>query len=921
MVGALVPSAVVVSGVITGLTYGIMAIGVILIYRSNRVINLATAAMGGFGAAAAARLMVNDHWSYWGAFAVAVAIGAVVGLAVDLVVVRRLFDVPRVIVMVATIGVAQLLLFGQAVLPQPTQVTAYPSAFSGSLTIAGVNLDGAELTILVVVPAVAALLALFFNRTRIGIAVRAAAANPDTARLSGIRVRSVSTLVWVIAGVLATLGTVLSAPITTTTSGDIFLLGPGLLVRVLVAAVIGRMVSPLAALAGGVGVGLAEAVVFYYWPNNPGLLDVLLLVVLLVALLPFVRRGAVTEIQSRWSFAPRMRPVTQELTSRWWVRSLPTAGYGVAITIGVLPLLIVHGASQRQLWSTVLLAAMVALSLTLLTGWTGQLSLGQYAFVGLGAMSTAALVDRGLGFAPALLVAAFVGAFAAVVVGLPALRVPGLMLAVTTLAFAVATASWILTWSFFLQGNPSVTMPRAVVGSFSLAPEGTYYALCLVALVFVVFVVSNLRRSGFGRSLLAVRDNERSVAAMGLSPARIKITAFALSGAIAGFAGGLFAGLYVTFGPDNFDATQSLSAIAIVVVGGLSSVPGAVMGALFVVGIPVLFSNNPNVGLLVSGAGVLAMLLVFPGGLAQILYWSRDQLLRLAQRGSPPPTSTSPVAQGPVRFERPLGVATNGRPEPARDETPALAVRGLTVHFGSLVAVDSATLTVGRGEVVGLIGTNGAGKSTLMNAVGGFVAAQGDVTILGHDAHRLSPARRARLGLGRTFQGAELFADLTVRETVALAFEQAEHSSLPVVMLGLPRQRRRERAAISRADDILSQLGLGDMSNRFVNELSTGTRRIVELACLVATDASVLCLDEPTAGLSQHEAEAFVPLLLDIRQAVGGSMLLIEHDMDVIMRASDRLYCLEAGALISEGRPDEVRSDPLVLQSYLGAKR
>jgi ABC-type branched-subunit amino acid transport system ATPase component/ABC-type branched-subunit amino acid transport system permease subunit len=911
---AFVPTEVVVSGIITGLTYGLMAVGIILVYRSSRVINLALAAMGGLGAAVLARLVINQHLSYWASFAIVGAVGAAVGWLVERVVVRRLFEAPRVIVMVATIGVAQLLLFGQAVLPQPSSVAAYPMPFRASWTVAGVTLDGSELSILVIVPLLAGALALFFNRTRVGVGMRAAAANPDTARLSGISVRRMSSLAWVMAGVLATIGTVLSAPVTTTTAGDVLIIGPGLLVRVLVAAVIGRMVSPTGAMVGGVGVGITESVVFYYQPDNPGILDLLLLVVLLVALIPFMRRVAGAEIASRWSFAPRIRPVPSELAGRWWVRRMPQMGYCGAVAVGLLPLLVVHGASQRQLWSTVLLSAMVALSLTVLTGWTGQVSLGQYAFVGLGAMTTAALVDRGVGFAPSLGAAAIIGCAAAVVVGLPALRVPGLFLAVTTLAFAVATASWFLSQGVFLQGNPTVTMLRAVVGRFSLVPEGTYYGLCLVALAFVVFVVANIRRSGFGRALIAVRDNERSVAALGLSPARLKVTAFAISGAIAGFAGGLFAGLYVTFGPDSFGAPESLTAIAVVVVGGMSSAPGAVLGALFVVGIPVLFSNDPNVGLLVGGLGVLVVLLAFPGGLAQILYQGRDVLLRWAARR---PTGV-PREPAPTAVAAALPAMTRGRTPDGDPAQPALEVRGLTVRFGPVVAVDQLDLVVGRGEVVGLIGSNGAGKTTVMNALGGFVPATGEMRIHGTDVHHAPPARRARLGLGRTFQGAELFGDLTVRETVALAREPSTHSALPVLMLGLPRQRRRERRAMIEADEILCFLRLGEFANRYVNELSTGTRRIVELACLLGTGARVLCLDEPTAGLSQREGEAFVPTILEVQRALDASLLLIEHDMGVVMTASDRLYCLEAGRLISEGSPEVVRTDPLVLESYLG---
>jgi ABC-type branched-subunit amino acid transport system ATPase component len=249
---------------------------------------------------------------------------------------------------------------------------------------------------------------------------------------------------------------------------------------------------------------------------------------------------------------------------------------------------------------------------------------------------------------------------------------------------------------------------------------------------------------------------------------------------------------------------------------------------------------------------------------------------------------------------------------------PALLLEGVTVRFGARTVVDRVDLTVARGEVVGLIGANGAGKSTLMNAVGGFVAGRGRMEVNGGPVDGRAPHRRAALGLGRSFQDAALFPDLTVRETVETALEARGRVGVVGVALGLPRTRRVERAKRVRAGEILDFLGLGAHGERFVSELSTGMRRIVELACLLAVDARVLCLDEPTAGIAQREAEAFGPLLLRIRRELDASMLVIEHDMALVMAISDRIYCLEAGRVISSGPPDAVRHDPLVVASYLG---
>ena len=910
------PRQVVFSGVVTGMTYGVMAVGIILIYRSTRVINFAIASMGGFGAALLARMVINWNVNFWVAFAVCVILGGALGAIIDLLVIRRLFDAPRVIVLVATIGAAQLLLFAQGVLPQPKFIVSYPTPFEHVWVVANVRVRSEHVLILVIVPLMTIALAFFLNRTKHGIAIRAAAANPDAARLAAVNVRRMSTAVWAMAGVLATVGTILSAPITTSTSTGILDLGPGLLLRVLVAALIGRMVSPGIALVGGVAIGVGEALLFYNMPSQHGVLDLALFVVVLVTLVPLVRKSAIgtTHARARWSFSPRVRPIPVELEGVWWVKRLPQIGALLAVVLGLIPLLLVSKASQQQLWSRMLLYTIVALSLTVLTGWAGQLSLGQFAFVGLGAMTTASLVHEGVGFFPAVIAAAIVGGLAALVIGTPALRIPGLFLAVATLAFAVASASWLFSRSIFLHGEPSVTMPRAIIGSLSLASERTYYALCLIVLMIVILAISRIRRSGFGRSMIAVRDNERAAASVGLSPTRVKLTAFGISGTLAGLAGGLLAGLFVTFGPERFTATESLQVIAIAVIGGLASIPGTILGALWVVGLPAAFSNSANVALLTSGAGLLILLLFFPRGLVQVLYGARDALLSRAARRLP----TADNAPDPAGARPSIARSTRAAPAVAA-EVPAIRVRDLTVTFGGRVAVDGVDLVLQPGEVVGLIGSNGAGKSTVMNAIGGFVGSTGSIEVLGRDVRSVSPARRARLGLGRSFQGAELFGDLTVRETVAIALESEMHPSLASVVIGLPGARRVERAVRSRADEVVTFLGLGRFADRFVNELSTGIRRIVELACLIASGARVLCLDEPTAGLAQRESENFGPLILDIRREIDASLLVIEHDMAVVMGISDRVYCLEAGRMICTGTPQEVRADPLVIASYLGS--
>jgi ABC-type branched-subunit amino acid transport system permease subunit/ABC-type branched-subunit amino acid transport system ATPase component len=899
------PKQVISSGAITGLTYGVMAVGVVLVFRSTRVINFAIGEMGGFAAALLYRMVIDWNMPFWLSFILGISVGAVIGAALELLIVRRLFSAPRVILLVALIGAAQVLLFFQLILPDVTKVRPYPSAFSGSWRIGGLLVRGPELTAIVVIPVLVVVLTLFLTRTKYGLAIRASAANADAARLSGINIKKMSTIVWVVAGGLAATAAMLFGPLNPQGASATGV-GPGLLLRVLAAALIGGMVSMPLALTGGIAIGITESLVNYNYNDQRGLLDLLLFVLVVVTLLISGRRQGLAEAGSgRWSFAPRTRPIPAVLQGRWWVRSLPAFGIGLLALVALIPLVVLDLPSERDGWSRVLLYALIALSLTVLTGWAGQLSLGQFAFVGVGGLTTAALVRGGVGFVPALFLAACVTAAVAILVGAPALRRPGLYLAVTTFAFAVMTSSWLLWRPIFLDGTTQAQLTRQTIplpaGLFSegwsLKAQGSYYTICLIALGVVLVGVALLQRSRLGRSMIAVRDNERAAASFGISPTKVKVTAFGIGGWIAGLAGGLLVGLLTRAGAGDFPAGESLRVISIVVVGGLSSVTGAILGAFLVIGLPKLFSDSVQIGLLTSGAGMLILLLYFPGGLVQVLYNLRDAAFAfLAGRMSDVP---EPVTE---EQDLPTQLSIARRDVPAELDA-VIRVSGLGVTYGSRAVVFDVDMHVRPGEVVGLIGANGAGKSTLMNAIGGYVRSSGNVEILGHDTRHLSPTRRARLGLGRSFQGAELFQDLTVRETVGLS---------------VPGVRPWQRTTRAEADEVIAFLGLGSFVDRFINELSTGTRRVVELACLMASGANVLCLDEPTAGIAQRESEAFGPLILRIRDELHASLLVIEHDMPVIMGISDRVYCLEAGRMLCEGTPDVVRNDPKVIASYLG---
>ncbi|WP_436789974.1 ABC transporter permease subunit [Yinghuangia sp. YIM S10712] len=914
-------------GAVTGLVIGLLAMGIVLVNRSTRVINFAVANMGLVGSALFALLVVRYSVPYWIALVICLLAGTVFGAIIDLAVVRRLFNAPRVIVLVATIGVAQLALTIITSYPDLDDYTndTYPVPWSGSWSPTDdLKITGAQLAILVTVPVAAVALALFLGRTTIGRTVKAAADNPELARLNGISPKLVSTAVWAIAGLLGTVCMILiqgqQGSLTQITE-----LGPGTLLRALAAAVIARMMSFPIALGAGVLLGLVQSFIQFNWLDQPGLTDLVLLVLVLVAVF-FVSRGRDTE-SSTFSFAPKIKPVPERLKGVWWVRHMERGGLlFLGLIAVILPLMITQ--PSRHLTYTVILGyAICAASVTVLTGWAGQLSLGQMAFAGLGALTAAALnrglrielgdsvyVYRGLAFPAAVLVAALVTAAIAAIIGAGALRVRGLLLAVSTFAFAVAAEQYLYRReTFHDEGMDIASFPRSSVFGIDITSQRAYYYLVLIVLVVVLIVVGRLRRSGVGRTTIGVRDNPATAAAYTVAAARVKLRAFALAGGIAGLGGALLAGAVQTvpYTDKYFLSPDSLVLVSIVVIGGLGSVSGPVLGALWVIGLPAIFPENEIIPMLTSSLGLLVLLLYFPGGLVQIGYAIRDGLLGWADRklGPAPPAKTATAAPKAL---------TRTEHTPLAPGIPVLATRDIRVRFGGRTAVDGVSVEVHQNEIVGLIGTNGAGKSTLMNAIGGFVPASGTVELLGKDVSGKAPAARARAGLGRTFQAATLFPELTVSETVQIALEARGRTDMLSTALHLPHTFGREKAKRSEAADLIDFLGLGRYADAFIGDLSTGTRRIVELAGLLALDARVLCLDEPTAGVAQRETEAFGPLIQEIRRELGASMLVIEHDMPLIMGISDRVYCLETGRVIAAGEPAAVRNDPKVIASYLG---
>ncbi len=908
-------SQIVYDGVVQGLAIAVIAVGVVLVYRATRIINFAVGNIGVVGAVTLSLLVLQYGVPFWIALAIALLIGLVFGAAVEMTVIRRLKNAPRVVVLVATIGIAGLAQAIAIEIPQPTNASAhYPSAFNGTWTIAGVSVRGADLSVLVLVPVAVLALIWFLDRTMIGKTVKACASNPSLARLSAISPKLVSTMVWALAAALSTLSVVLIAGESSTAAG-LATLGPQTLSEALAAAVIAGMRSFRVAVLAAVAIGVIQSVLTYNFLAVPGITDLLLFIAVFVAVVFAKREGEDSQV---FAFSPRANPIPERLRPIWWARNIDKGGILLLGLFAVILPVIVTEPSRQQLYTAVLAFAICASSLTVLTGWLGQLSLGQMAFAGLAALFAARLVNEGVNFWVAIATTTVASALLALGIGIGSLRVRGLYLAVVTFVFALTAQQYFYFLPFFSGDSPdgaNVPFTPSRLWFITFSGQRAYYYVVLVVTFLVIVVLSRFRDSGVGRRIKAVRDNETAAAAYTVPTVRVKLQAFSLAGALAGLGGALLAGAFanIAFTESFFLVNDSLNLVAMVVIGGMGSVSGALIGAIFVIGIPAIAPNNALVGLLTSSVGLLVVLMYFPRGLNQVTYGVRDAILAWAERHMGERAAPErPPAPAVVRRQAEEPAAAAAAPG------PVLAISDLSVHFGGIAAVNGASLHVDNGEIVGLIGANGAGKSTLMNAVGGFVPSTGSVRLLGEDVSQRSPGHRATLGLGRTFQAATLFPELTVNETLLIALEAKGRSGMLSTALGLPRARRHNKAAHAQVSELVDFLGLAIYRDHYVSDLSTGTRRVVELAGLLAIEAKVLCLDEPTAGLAQRETEAFGPLIVTIKKELNASVLVIEHDMPLIMGVSDRVYCLETGQVIAEGVPEQVRNDARVVASYLG---
>ncbi len=909
-----------IAGLVSGSVYGLAGCGLVLSYKTSGVFNFAYGAL----ATAAAYLFYTLHiqhglnWPLSAAISV-IGLGVVIGLLFEPFA-RRIIEAPIALQIAGTVGVMIAVEAGATLIYGSNPILVPSFLPTSSFTVDTVAISYGQVIIFVIGLVLTAVLYVFLQRARTGIAMRAVVDNPDLvslAQFSPVRIRRTA---WVIGCTLATLAGVLLVSSISLTPTELTLL----VVQTFGAAAVGRFTSLPYTYAGGLVLGLASSVATKYVGQNQnlsGLPESIPFIVLFLALVLIPR--------ARLRFATVRRTPLALSAVRMPARVQAGAALPLLIVAAIAPQIV---GLHLLVWGTTLVFVILFVSMVLLVRVAGQVSLSHVAFFAIGASTFAHFAGDHIPWLLALVLAALCAVPIGAVLALPASRLPVLYLGLATLGFGLLVQQLFygtnLMFSPFANGL-NVSRPSG------FGSDKGYYYLVLIVAVLSVGLIAVLVRTRLGRVLRGLSDSPLALSSLGADERVTRVLVFCVAAFFAGLAGGLYAGLLGNVSEQTFDPLASLTYLVLIVIALGDPVWAAVVSAIGIALIPGYVQSGSISEYLQLAFGVFAVAAaVGPHsvGLPDALLGRLRGVLPAGLRGRPAGSvavdasaagGLADAGEPAAGVDGPAAVApTAGAQAPeagagAGGATPGLEVRDVTVVFGGVRAVDGLSLTARGAAVTGLIGPNGAGKTTTFNVASGLLRpASGRVFFDGQDVTSLGTARRARHGLGRTFQQTELFLSMTVQQNVALGYEASVAGANPWSQVVSTRSDRQAGAAA--VDEALELCGLTGLRNLPAARLSTGQRRLVELARCLASPARLLLLDEPSAGLDSGETQVFGQILRRVTSERAVGILLVEHDMDLVMRVCDDIYVLDFGELIFHGTPAEVQASPVVQSAYLG---
>ena len=884
-------------GLGTGAIYGLLAQGLVVVYRGSGVIDFAHGAVAMASGYMYYELHVRLNYATPLALVLVVVTSAVFGVLVQVLIMRPMRNSSSLSRMVATLALLTCLeataslVYGSTEIPVPNIL---PNGFIDP--VKGAPLSYGDVAILIVGVVLTTVLWFVYRYTQLGRITQAVAEDPVAAATLGKSPNVVASVNWAVGCVLAAIAGCLITPSIGLEPTTLSLL----IVPALAAAVVGGFRSFPISLLAGVVIGIVESEISNR-VSVPGWQEAVPLVVIVIVI---AARGQ--NLPVRGELLARLPSVESARTSR------------IASVIVAAVLLVIVNTVSATLQGPILISVIYGLlgvSIVIVTGYTGQLSLAPCALAGVGALVAVRLANAGhLPLLLALLTSAVCSAVIGLMFALPALRTRGANLAIVTLSLGAVLNDVVLTNYNYTGGQGGITLASPAIFGWSVNPltdPGRYASLVVLIFLAVIVATQNLRKGTAGRQMLAVRDNERAAASIGINVRAIKLYAFALSGLVAGLAGLLLVYSVPIASFSQFDVFSSVTLVSLVVLSGVGYVAGAANAGLIVVGGFVAYllslANIDQYVILIGGLGVLLNLVLAPDGIAVNVTHSAIAAWRRLRR-----TGTG-TTRAP---ERPVAAASRQdrrRHEHRHAEPRVLEARGISVRFGRFQAVRDVSFRAEPGKVLGIIGPNGAGKTTLIDAVSGFVPSTGRVTLDGKRVEHMRPHRRAAAGLARSFQSVELFNELSIMENLSVAGEAAAHMAL---VSGLVKPRR---CQLSRQAEIaVEQLGLGPELSRRPDELSFATRRLIGIGRCLAMSPSVLLLDEPAAGLSADEIDEMTSLVRSLAVSWGIAVVIVEHHLEMIMSICDQVLVLAEGAQIAIGTPQQVRQHAAVRAAYLG---
>ncbi len=899
----------VVAGIATGSIYGLAASGLVLTYKTSGIFNF------GHGALATA----TAYFFYWlhyreavnWALAVVLAVlvaGPVLGLLMERIG-RRLARQSTASKIVGTVGLI-VLAEGLATVKYGSdtiRLTQYLPDGTHHFRIGGVNVQYAQLTVTLVGLAAVGLLYALFRGTRMGIAMRAVVDDPDLVAMQATSPVLVRRWSWVIGSTFAALAGVLVLPFVGLNAIALTFL----VVQAFGAAALGAFDSiPLTyvgAILVGIGANLSQKyVVNVTW--LAGLPDSLPFIVLFVVLLVLPRRKLVPPS------AVEHRPPLQ------WRGPAPVRLVGGVVVLAVLVVLPqIVGARHLGYFTVGLTQMIMILSLGLLVRTSGQVSLCHAAFAAIGAVAFSQLaVQHGVPWLVALALASLIAVPVGAVIAIPAIRLSGLFLALATFGFGIMVERLVYARGFmFTVLESGRSMPRPSWGS---SDHGYYYVVLAFVVITAVAMVA-VHEARIGRLLRGLADSPVAMGTLGLSTNTTRVIVFCVSAFFAAMSGALYGSSvhFATTADAHFTSFNSLILLALLALAPFAE-PWYALFALIAAVIPSYLTGGNTPNWLNVVFGVSAVSVALRGGHPAMPERLRSVFERFGRRrpaAEPGPRPTAPGSAVAVPSPRGPTPVTGA---PARAAPGAgLAVRQLTVHFGGLVAVDGLSFDAPAGRITGLIGPNGAGKTSTFDACSGLNRRIGGQVLLhGRDVTGLGPASRGRLGLGRTFQRMQLAERLTVEDNVALGREAALAGARVWSQLTARRLESRDTRRATTA--ALELCGISELAGAQAGALSTGQRRLVELARCVAGSFDVMLLDEPSSGLDRTETAAFDEVLHRVVSERGCGILLVEHDMSLVMKVCSHIYVLDFGRLVFDGDPSSVAASPVVQAAYLGTE-